>query len=126
MTYGEELLKGGNVADRVVRIGATVRKPVTPALANVEALLTHLLKQGFNASPKHLGRDERGRQVLEYIPGVVGSAHSMNLSELERVGHIVRRLHDLSATFLPVGSDGWDVVITPDQESLICHNDLAP
>ena len=126
MKDSEELLKGGNVADRVVRIGATVRKPVTPASTNVEALLTHLQKQGFAASPRQLGRDEQGRQILEYIPGVVGSAHSMDLSELERVGDIVRRLHDLSASFLPGGSGGWDVVITPDQETLICHNDLAP
>jgi Ser/Thr protein kinase RdoA (MazF antagonist) len=35
----EEVLYGGNVANAVVRIGATVRKPVTPATPAVEALL---------------------------------------------------------------------------------------
>lgn len=35
----EEELTGGNVADRVVRIGSTVRKPALAHTAGVEAVL---------------------------------------------------------------------------------------
>ncbi|MDX6540706.1 MAG: hypothetical protein QOI71_2316, partial [Gaiellales bacterium] len=35
----EEVLAGGNVAAVVVRVGATVRKPATPATPAVHALL---------------------------------------------------------------------------------------
>ena len=38
----EEVLTGGNVADRVVKIGATVRKPALDHTAGVEAVLDHL------------------------------------------------------------------------------------
>ena len=62
------MLTGGNVAGQVVRVGDTVRKPVTSATPAVEALLRHLEAAGFAGAPRTLGRDERGRQVLEYIP----------------------------------------------------------
>jgi hypothetical protein len=65
----EERLYGGNVADSVVRVGATVRKPVTSAIRGGEALLEHLFEVGFRGAPRTLGRDEKGRHVLEYAPG---------------------------------------------------------
>ncbi len=65
----EEVLHGGNVADQVVRIGSTVRKPVTDATPAVEALLEHLAAVDFPAAPSSLGRDKQGRHVLEYVPG---------------------------------------------------------
>jgi hypothetical protein len=66
----EEFLAGGNVAAQVLRIGVTVRKPVTPATPAVEALLAYLSEVGFDGAPRHHGRDEQGRQVLEYVPGL--------------------------------------------------------
>jgi hypothetical protein len=57
------------VADAVVRVGGTVRKPVTPATPAVEALLRHLADVGFAGAPRTLGRDERHRHILEYVPG---------------------------------------------------------
>ena len=65
----EHVLEGGNVADVVVRVGSTVRKPAGPATAAVEALLDHLAGVGFQGAPRSLGRDEFGRHILEYVPG---------------------------------------------------------
>ena len=47
----EELLTGGNVSKRVVRIGRTVRKPVTDATPSVEAFLKFLHTAGLPAAP---------------------------------------------------------------------------
>src|SRR5665811_976842 len=64
----EHVLEGGNVAEAVVRVGATVRKPASDATAAVEALLDHFAEVGFSGAPRSLGRDELGRHVLEYVP----------------------------------------------------------
>ena len=123
----EEVLYGGNVASAVVRIGATVRKPVTPATPAVEALLEHLAAEGFQAAPRTLGRDELGRQVLEYIPGVLAdTVPPLSEEDLGHLGQLVRRLHDTLQTFVPPANAEWNVAIPPDREELICHNDLAP
>lgn len=68
MVDHEEVLTGGNVALEVVRVGQTVRKQATTATPAVAALLRHLKATGFDGSPKHLGLDDTGRQILEYIP----------------------------------------------------------
>ncbi|TCC23327.1 aminoglycoside phosphotransferase family protein [Kribbella sindirgiensis] len=122
----EEVLTGGNVSDRVVRVGATVRKPALVQTAGVEAVLTHLAD--FDGAPRTLGRDEEGRHVLEYIPGeLVDVPPSFSLDELARVGRMVRELHDAMESFQPPAGTVWDVAVPdPSGGDLICHNDLAP
>jgi Ser/Thr protein kinase RdoA (MazF antagonist) len=123
----EHVLTGGNVSGVVVRVGDTVRKPVTPATPAVEALLTHLETQGFAGAPRTLGRDERGRHVLEYIPGqVADTGPPLDQRGLRRLGQLIRDLHDATASFTPPPTARWNVVIPPDRQDLICHHDLAP
>ena len=121
----EELL-GGNVT-AAVRVGDTVRRPVGPWSDAVDALLEHLAAVGFTGAPKPLGRDEHGRQVLEFVPGVVGTpSPNYSLSELREIGHLLRDLHTATASFAPTASASWNQIIVPDREELICHNDPAP
>jgi hypothetical protein len=81
--------------------------------------------------PRHLGRDEDGRQVVEFVPGTL-ALHSepLSLAGLSRVGGIVRAIHDASAGFTAPADAGWDTLIpapsTPPGDELVCHNDLAP
>jgi Ser/Thr protein kinase RdoA (MazF antagonist) len=125
----EYVLTGGNVAAGVVRVGDTVRKPAgfwTPA---VEALLAFLEARGFSGAPRALGRDDQGRQVLEYVPGTMAiDQPPLDASGLHRVGRLIRDLHDASAGFEPPSPPGarWNVAIPPDRADLICHHDLAP
>ncbi|NYF81362.1 hypothetical protein HDF17_003682 [Granulicella arctica] len=127
MNEEEHILTGGNIAARVVRIGATVRKPVTAATPSVRSLLDCLHDRGYPASPRHFGTDEQGRQSLEFVPGVMGNAGPpLGLGDLEQVGRLIRQLHEVTAYF-PIPTDArWDVPIRPDHDDLICHNDLAP
>ena len=122
----EERLYGGNVADSVVRVGATVRKPATEATSSVEALLEHLFAVGFRGAPRTLGRDEKGRHVLEYVSGATQEPFSYTSEELERVGRLIREFHAAAKSFVPPAGAQWKVVIRPDAEELICHHDLAP
>ena len=127
MVNHEEVLTGGNVADEVVRVGQTVRKPVTMATPFVAAMLQHLKSAGFDGSPEHLGLDENGRQILEYIPGVMADQLApLDLAELHRLGRMIRRLNDAAETFQAPPGARWDVVIPPDRDELVCHHDLAP
>jgi Ser/Thr protein kinase RdoA (MazF antagonist) len=109
----------------VVRVGDTVRKPVTAATPAVTALLRHLNDVGFTGAPTVHGLDEFGRQVLEYIPGRTVDT-PMSDGELRRVGRLIREFHDAAAGFVPPDDAHWDVVIPADRADLICHHDLAP
>jgi Ser/Thr protein kinase RdoA (MazF antagonist) len=122
----EERLYGGNVADSVVRVGKTVRKPATSATRSVEALLEHLFEVGFRGAPRSLGRDEKDRHVLEYVPGVTQEPFLYTSEELGRVGRLIREFHAVAKSFVPPVDAQWKVVIRPDAEELICHHDLAP
>ncbi|MEV8377143.1 phosphotransferase [Kribbella sp. NPDC056861] len=124
----EEFLTGGNVAAEVVRVGSTVRKPALAQTAGVEAVLGHLAEKQFGGAPRALGRDERGRQVLEYVPGAVADTlPPLSLAELRRVGRLIRELHDAMADFEAPSEVAWDVLVPdPAGGELICHNDLAP
>lgn len=123
----EQPLLGGNVADRVVRVGMTVRKPATSATPAVEAFLEHLHNQGFMGAPRTFGRDKQGRQILEYIPGsTVDISQPLSVVDLQKIGRLIRELHVAAQSFVPPASAHWNVAIRPDVESQICHHDLAP
>jgi len=123
----EQPLAGGNVADGVVRVGDTVRKPATAATPAVHALLQHLSAVGFDGSPRSLGQDERGRHVLEFVPGEpVHGGPPITPAELLRIGRLIRDLHDAVQDFRPPPDADWQVFLPADREELICHHDLAP
>ena len=123
----EHVLAGGNVADVVVRVGSTVRKPAGVASTAVEGLLRHFAEVGFSGAPRSLGRDELGRQVLEYVPGEMAYGLApLTVAELRRLGRLIHELHDAAHSFQPPSVPRWQVVIAPDREDLICHHDLAP
>jgi Ser/Thr protein kinase RdoA (MazF antagonist) len=123
----EEVLEGGNVADQVVRVGGTVRKPWRRSSPSVMLLLRYLHACGYEASPPALGRDRRGRQVLGYVPGTPADRTApMTAEELHRLGGTVRRLHDLTAAYRPREEPVWEVAVPHERGELVCHNDLAP
>jgi Ser/Thr protein kinase RdoA (MazF antagonist) len=123
----EEPLAGGNVADSVVRVGDTVRKPWIASTPAVHAFLRHLAERGFAGAPRAHGRDERGRQILDFVPGTNAELLPwFTDDELHRLGAMVRELHDASEDFVPPGDARWTVAIPADGADLICHQDLAP
>jgi aminoglycoside phosphotransferase (APT) family kinase protein len=110
-------LSGGRVTEGVVRIGETVRRPSKPNSAFVRALLAHLSGEGFDAAPRYLGADERGREILSFQPGEVPAEIDSTISDetLVAAARLIRAYHDATAGSALAGED-----------EVVCHNDLSP
>jgi len=111
----ETPLFGGAITE-VVRVGDTVRRSIGPWTPDVHALLRHLEAVGCDLVPRVLGIDERGREILTYLPGVTILPDHRDILEVDetlvRAGEFVARLH----AALPRHADG----------TLSLHGDLAP
>lgn len=123
-------MAGGNASGGVVRVGNTVRRPAGPWTPSVHALLGHLRSVGYRGSPRPLGMDERGREVLEFVPGEVPWPDHVDLMEPDRamvvVGRLIRDFHDAVEGFVPAADARWQVLIPADGSEIIAHQDLAP
>jgi hypothetical protein len=78
MSVEEISLAGGRTTSGVVRVGNTVRRPLTSNSLFVHQLLTHLESKGFASAPRFLGIDSANREILSFIAGFVPG----NLGEL--------------------------------------------
>lgn len=120
---GVVILDGGNASGAVVRVGSTVRKPWLDTSERAIAYMEAVRARGVDLPRTH-GRDEQGRLILDYVPGVMAIEKApLGLDLLRRVGMLVRAIHDAS-TGLPVSAD-WEVLIPAAAPDLLCHNDLA-
>jgi Phosphotransferase enzyme family len=114
----------------VVRLGDRVYRPGgwwTPA---VHALLRHLEATGFRYAPRVLGTDDRGREVLSYIPGEsgrLGWAAVVPEAGLARFARLLREYHDAVRPFVPPPEALWAFGEgAPSPGEVICHGDFGP
>lgn len=130
-----ELMPAGDVTEGVVRVGGTIRRPHQPQSFAVADYLDWLEDAGFDGSPRFLGRDSDGRDVLTFLPGECAGAVPERWVQSEAllasVGHLLRRLHVASAGFVamahpfpprPVRQD----TLEGDPARLVCHLDVTP
>jgi Phosphotransferase enzyme family len=122
----EVLLPGGLTnAGRVTRVGNTVRRPLSSAAT--WALLEHLERVGFDGAPRFLGVDDRGREMLSYLPGQAAiepvEDWAWTDEALISVAELLRRYHDAAASFDPAGHTWPDFVPARFRDGLVCHND---
>lgn len=124
----------------VVRVGDTVRRPTYPWSPFVHRLLQHLESVGFAYSPRFLGIDEKGREVLSFIEGICGAdgyvegvergadAWAMVVPEvgLARFATLLREYHDAVATFDGFDGYGFDGFEAGAPGDVVCHNDFGP
>ncbi len=139
----EIALPAGDVTEGVVRVGDTVRRPHQPQSLAVAGYLDHLERVGFEASPRYLGRDAAGRDVLTFlhgqVPGDPPQRWAADEGLLAGIADLVRRLHEASAGYLadqgfaaPHGSSWRRDLVTvslpvPDPvPELISHLDVTP
>ena len=113
----ETPLAGGRITPGVVRVGATVRRPLGPHSSFVHDVLRHLEAAAFDGAPRFLGIDEDGREVLTYIEGAVPLDLDSRLSDDQfgAAAELLRRFHDATA--------GSGVAC---RQEVVCHNDFAP
>lgn len=138
----ERVLKD-DVHRPIVRIGDAVHRPRYPWASSVHLLLQHLESVGFPYSPRFLGIDEEGREVLSFIEGIAGGegsgfsegiefgAHvwAMVASEqgLTRFARLLREYHDAVADFVPPADSIWSTgADSPTSSQVVCHGDFGP
>ena len=130
MSATEIPLSGGNMSSGVVRVGDTVRRPAGAWTPAVHALLAHLHAVGFDGAPRPLGVDQRGREVLTFVPGTVAWPGGFRLLDgdgpLRRAARLIRDFHDAVAGFTPPTVAQWQVLLPADGDEIIAHHDLAP
>ncbi|CAN5184671.1 hypothetical protein BH11ACT5_BH11ACT5_01380 [soil metagenome] len=125
----EVALPKGDVTEGVVRVGGTVRRPHQEQSWAVAAYLDHLESVGFGGSPRFLGLDDQGRDVLTFLDGDVAGddlpAWALADALLASVGRLVRRLHEASAAYVPVEPFPPQSV-SQDEFELVSHLDITP
>ena len=115
-TREELLLTGGRITQGVARVGNTVRRPTGPHTPFVHSLLRHLEEVGFEGTPRVLGIDERGREILTFIEGYVPpDLATWSDGQLVRAAALIRHFHDATAGSALAGA-----------KEVVCHNDLSP
>jgi hypothetical protein len=133
VSEGEPLISDG-VTQGIVRIGDTVRRPLRPFSLTVQAYLAHLRDAGFAGAPRPLGIDERGREVLSFVPGDVASwlppERTAGADVLVALARLIRALHEVSAGWVPPPDAVWGG--TPanagritERAELVSHRDYA-
>lgn len=127
MARDEEVaLPGGNVGG-AVRVGGTVRRPTGPWTPAVHELLDFLAAAGVEKIPHVLGTDERGREILTFLPGRVLDIHSERptAQQTRSVMRWLRSFHTAVRDF-PRDSRRWRFVeraLEPGE--IVCHHDTA-
>jgi phosphotransferase family enzyme len=111
-------LGGGWSTDGVVRVGDTVRRPAAHATQLMRDVLVHLDDVGFDAAPRWLGIDDKGRDVLTFLEGETfldTRRLTWSDGQLAAAGALLRRYHDAVA--------GIDLA---DGSEVVCHGDFGP
>jgi len=125
-TPDEIPLPGGNVGGAVL-VGDTVRRPTGPWTPAVHELLAFLTDAGLPHVPRVLGIDDRGREILTYLPGEVVPIGERDLTDgqLASAARWLREYHRVVRGF-PRSSRRWRFVergLEPGE--IVCHHDCA-
>lgn len=108
----EVQLHGPNDLSCVYRVGDTVRRGWNFWTPTVPALLRHFEAVSFDAVPRVVGIDERGREILSLKSGDAPSFpdkpwNFRSARGLREVGRIIRRFHDTTLTLAPPADARW-------------------
>ena len=131
-------LTGGDVTEGVVRLGDTVRRPVSTVSESVRRVLEHLESVGFDGAPRFHGVDAQDRDILDFIDGeVAGRPWPAWVAWPERIASVARLVRSFDDAMEPLGVPSWAdglrqpvVSGAPDpiagEPTLIAHLDITP
>lgn len=123
-------LQYGNVSS-AVRVGDSVHRSTGDWTPTIHALLAYLNDNNFTEAPRVLGFDERGREVLSFLPGIAASRPwpkiMLDKVGVEQAGRLLRKYHDVVVNFVPPADAEWRVGKTEKKPGqIIRHGDLGP
>ena len=109
-------LIGGRTTAGIVRVGETVHRPQTARSPFVRRLLQAIATSGFTGAPRFIGVDDRQREVLSFLPGVVPSdLGAFTDVQLDAAARLLRALHDATRDSDLRGTC-----------EVVCHGDPSP
>lgn len=125
----EEELAGGQITG-AAKVGSAVHRATGPWTPTVHALLEHLEHVGFAGTPRVIGFDDQGREVLTFIEGEPGSIAfpvALHATDgLARLGGFLRSLHDAVSSFEPGDDAVYRIGKRPLRPGeIVCHGDLG-
>jgi hypothetical protein len=114
----------------IEHIGDTVHRPTHHWTSSVHTLLKYLELIGFRYSPRVLGFDEQGREVLSYIAGESGANDWSKITSdegLRKLANLLREYHEAIAGFKPKPNAQWACATgAPKPDEIMCHGDFGP
>jgi hypothetical protein len=114
----------------VVRIGDTVRRPLHEWTPTIHELLRYLEAVDFPYSPRILGVDKQGREVLTYLHGdgvPIAWANAADERGLTAMARLLREYHEAVAGFRPSAGAQWATASgAPAPGEIVCHGDFGP
>lgn len=125
----EEVL-AGNDTHPVVRIGDTVHRPTSWWTPAVHELLKYLESINFKYSPRVLGFDDQGREILTFMDGESGKEGWFKIHSdqgLRNYAKFLREYHQAVAGYKPAADSVWAYAeggLKPGE--IICHGDFGP
>jgi len=128
MTYAQ--LLGDNPERPIERIGNTVHRPTHHWTPAVHSFLKYLESVNFPYSPRVLGFDEQGREVLSYLAGESGAEGWAKITSddgLHKFAKLLREYHQVIADFKPEENAEWACAMgAPKPGEIMCHGDFGP
>jgi thiamine kinase-like enzyme len=125
-------LSGGNLTS-IYKKNETVLREQKPWSSTIHRVLLHLEKVGHTNSPRFIGIDDSGKEVLSFVPGDCKFDYPFTNDEQEQlliiknVAEMMRKYHDASLSFERTERDNWMFSYNGQLEKeVICHNDIAP
>ncbi len=99
-----------------------------PYTGAIHALLLHLEDAGFRGAPRSFGWDNKGRHLVEFVPGTRADHTKAPEAALDaaRIGRFMRDMHDALESFEPPDYALWFDGLPPPGHDLIVHHDIAP
>ncbi len=125
-----ENLAGGR--DAITRIGNKVHRPAGPWSQQVQQLLQHIRRKGFDKAPEPFGFDDQGREIVSYLQGDVPNYPlSLDVTSPEALttsAKLLRDYHDATEDFLATVVHQPELWQLPPRSpwEVICHGDFAP
>ncbi|MDL9980980.1 phosphotransferase [Microbacterium sp. ASV49] len=131
-------LLGGDVTEGVVRVGDTVRRPVSGASDAVRRVLGHLESVGFAGAPRFHGVDAKGRDILDFVDGeVAGRPWPEWVADPERIAGVAMLVRAYDDAVESLGVPDWATELRhPDppgipasiapRPTLVGHLDVTP
>jgi hypothetical protein len=125
-------LSGGNLTS-VYRQNETVLREQKSWSSTIHRILLHLEKVGYTNSPRFIGIDESGKEILSFVQGEckvdypITNDSNEQLLIIKKVAEMMRKYHDATLSFEITEKDNWMFTYKgPLEKEVICHNDIAP